>query len=284
MIFLLNTRTKIRIAQLLYRAVSLWRRLLGKTDIATVDRGGIRWRLDLREGIDLSIYLFGYFERDTTRAYRGALKPGDTVLDIGANIGAHTLPFARCVAPHGKVIAFEPTAYAHAKLRTNLQLNPHLDAIVKLEQIMLAETSNASMATTIYSSWPLGGSGTEVHPKHRGLAMTTDNARVASVDDYVARSNIARINFVKLDVDGYECSVLRGAQRTLQRDLPTILMEIMPYGLTEQGSSLDELFGILVPLGYALYDLNGDSLPADRSLSDRVPPEGGINVIWRHPR
>ena len=111
---MMNTRTKLHIARALYRTVMGFRRLLGRTDSTLVTRRGIHWQLDLREGIDLAIYLFGCFEYDTVRAYRKLLKPGNTVLDIGANIGAHTLPMARCVYPAGRVVAFASRATCEA--------------------------------------------------------------------------------------------------------------------------------------------------------------------------
>ncbi|MSO73187.1 MAG: FkbM family methyltransferase, partial [Rhodospirillaceae bacterium] len=116
----MKTRTKILIAAMLSRAVRGLRRLLGAGRVGEFDRGGFRWRLDLGEGIDFSIYLLGSFEPITLGACRRLINPGDTVLDIGANIGALTLPMARMTGEAGKVYAFEPTAYAFEKLRANL--------------------------------------------------------------------------------------------------------------------------------------------------------------------
>ncbi len=89
-------------------------------------RRGVAWTLDLREGIDFSIWLLGAFELSTVRAYQRILRPGAIVLDIGANIGAHTLHLARAVGTEGKVWAIEPTDYAMGKLKTNIALNPEL--------------------------------------------------------------------------------------------------------------------------------------------------------------
>lgn len=269
---------------MLYKVIAVGRRLAGASHIAEAKRHGISWRLDLREGIDLAIYLLGYFEPDTVRAYRRLLKPGDTVLDIGANIGAHTLPLARCVAPHGRVVAFEPTRYAYAKLRTNVGLNPELAALIRTEQLMLTESPETVLPATIYSSWPVSQSRrAEAHAKHQGVATDTAGARAVPLDQYLVESGINRVDFIKMDVDGYECIVLRGTLRTLRRDRPTLLMEIMPYGLEEHGASLEELFTLLNPLGYRLFDLDGAPLPSDLSLIAFIPPEGGINVICRHP-
>ena len=89
---------------------------------AEFKRGGLRWMLDLDEGIDFSIFLLGSFEPDAVRCFEKRIKPGDVVLDICANIGAHTLRLARLVGSSGRVLAFEPTIYAYAKLRSNLEL------------------------------------------------------------------------------------------------------------------------------------------------------------------
>ncbi len=277
---MLNTRTKLRIANALYRTVSGFRRLLGRTDSVRVARRGIHWQLDLREGIDLAIYLFGCFEYETLRAYRRLLKPGDTVLDIGANIGAHTLHLARCVSPIGKVIAFEPTAYAYNKLRQNIGLNPVLADLIQAEQIMLVDTGDSQGKSQLYSSWQIHAADPGTHPKHGGRLMDTIGAHHMTLDDYVARHNPGGVALVKLDVDGNECQVLRGAHELLQRDKPVLLMEIMPYGLEEAGVSLDELLGILSAHGYSLYRLDGrTALPADDSLGREIPPAGGINVL-----
>ena len=80
--------------------ISLARGWFGKGDLVEIRRGGYNWALDLHEGIDFSIFLLGGFEPRTLRLYRKLLgrQEGEIVLDIGANIGAHTLPLAKLVA------------------------------------------------------------------------------------------------------------------------------------------------------------------------------------------
>ena len=278
----MNTLTKLRIARTLYWTLTGFRRIMGLTDNARVTRRGIHWQLDLREGIDLAIYLFGYFEYETVRAYRRLLKPGGTVLDIGANIGAHTLPLAHCVSPAGKIIAFEPTTYAYNKLRQNISLNPLLAGLIRAEQIMLVGSDNTQVEPRLYSSWQIHDAAADTHPKHGGRLMDTTGAQNMTLDRYVAEHNSGRVSFIKMDVDGHECQVLRGARELLRRDKPILLMEIMPYGLEENGDSLEKLFEILLPLGYHLFGLDGSPLYADHRLANHIPTAGGINVIWRH--
>ena len=102
------------------------RTLSGKGNVGVFRRGGIVWELDLREGIDFAIYLQGGFEPAALREYRRVVKPGSVALDIGANIGSHTLPLAQIVGPSGRVYSFEPTDYAFEKQLRNLSLNRDL--------------------------------------------------------------------------------------------------------------------------------------------------------------
>lgn len=279
----LSTRYKIALASAAYRFVSTARRLAGLGDRVKVARYGVRWSLDLSEGIDFAIYLLGRFEHETVRTYKKLLRPGATVLDIGANIGAHTLHLARCVGPQGRVIAFEPTAYAYAKLRTNIELNPDLGISIRTEQALLGEMEGAANGR-IYASWPLTNTAEAKHPKHLGRLMDLVGAHGTSLDHFVSAQNISAIDLIKIDVDGNECRVLRGATQTLARFRPPIIMELMPYGLEESGSSLEELLSLLDKSGYSLYGIPNFAQLTTKAdaLRELIPKNGSINVLCRH--
>src|SRR5262245_45307471 len=99
-------------------------------------RGGIRYRLDLSEVIDLGIFVGGWEPRTIGFLRRNVLA-GQTVIEVGSNVGAHTLILARLVGPQGKVFGFEPTDYALAKLRFNLSMNPDLAKRVEIGSSMV---------------------------------------------------------------------------------------------------------------------------------------------------
>src|SRR6266851_4538124 len=225
---ILTTKTKIALAGIAYRCVVMGRGIVGKNDFATVRRGGARWQLNLNEGIDFSIYLFGAFEKSTALALRKLVRPGDLVFDIGANIGAHTLGLAQSVGPTGRVFAFEPTDYAFAKLKRNLALNPELEAQSLPQQILLAAENDAPCQPEIYASWPLK-TDASVHPKHRGRLVTTLGASVETLDGFVERQGIDRLNLIKIDVDGHEYPVLKGGFKTLAKFGPILVIEMSPY-------------------------------------------------------
>jgi FkbM family methyltransferase len=247
-----------------------------------VARGGFNWELDLREGIDFAIYLFGAFEWSTVRACNRLVRPGDTVLDIGANIGAHTLNLARLVGPSGHVIAFEPTLYAFEKQQRNISLNPDLAERITSKQIMLTESDEGEPEPAIYSAWPLVG-GEKLHELHMGRAEATTGARAQRLDSVLEELDIEQVDFIKLDVDGFECDVLGGASKTLGRSRPIILMEFAPYLQDERGRSFAELINTLVGYNYRFFALSGRrELKGDaEGLSKSIKAGASMNVVAR---
>jgi len=278
---MLKTRQKILLARSLQLVVMAFRRAFRLGPVSNVSRKRLRWHLDLREGIDFSIWLLGSFEPKTVRCYSAIIKPGNTVLDIGANIGAHTMPIAKLVGENGRVIAFEPTDYAFFKLCKNVAANPTLAGRVKCLQTMLGDHLDGT-TPSLYSSWPLAQEN-GLHAEHRGKLMSTHGASVTTLDSVLDALSVDRVDFIKADIDGFECQMLRGASRCLSRWHPVLVMELSPYVLEEQGDSVEELLRILVEHGYSIYALDGGTqISTDPKAIRRMIPTGaGINVLAR---
>jgi FkbM family methyltransferase len=277
---MLKTAQKIFLAKIAFRAIMLFRQALGKGPGTEAVRGGIRWQLDLRQGIDFSIFLLGGFEPVTLKSYRRWVKPGDVVLDIGANIGAHTLPLAALAGDRGQVLAFEPTAFAFNKLQANIRLNPRLGRTIHALQIMLVADANASLDAEIFSSWPL----TEeegLHEHHRGQLMSTTGATSVSLDQVLKELAIDRVDFVKMDVDGHEYDVIRGARTSLAKFRPRVLMELAPYLFDRNPAAFEGLIDCFRSLDYTLQEVNsGRSMTLDAAAIKRAIPVGAsVNVI-----
>jgi FkbM family methyltransferase len=278
----MKTVDKIRAARMIYHAVHAGRALLGQTDHATVVRDNLTYDLDLSEGIDLGIYLGNFYERQTRSALSKLVAPASLVLDIGANIGAHTLHLAQLVGPVGRVLAFEPTDFAFRKLRRNLDLNPSLAPRVELFHCFLTANDGVSVPDVIYSSWPLAVED-GLHAKHLGREMKTDMAQARSLDSILAEHADRKVQLVKLDVDGFECDVLRGASSLLRDTCPIFVMELAPYVLEERGVSLDQLVSYFIPNGYVFYDERTHKrLPLSaKELHELVRSGESVNVIAR---
>jgi FkbM family methyltransferase len=274
---MIKTSDKILIARLLSATVRGVRTLLGKSDNAMVKRRGIWWSLDLNEGIDFSIYLIGGFEPKTLRLYKNIIKPGHTVLDIGANVGSHTLPLAKLVGTSGRVVAFEPTAYAYGKLVANIELNQIFKQCIIPVQAMVVACSQAKLEPALFSSWPLENRS-DLHEEHKGRLMDTSGASVITIDDAVDRLMLSKIDFLKIDVDGYEYEVLKGGLRTLKIHKPSIIMEFAPYLIKfEEFRGMVEL---LLGLGYQFHDANTlKQLPGNAyALNTMIPGGSSLNI------
>ena len=277
----MKTANKIALARLAYRAIHLARAMAGYSDRCIVKRDGVIYDLDLSQGVDFAIYL-RMFERDTRNALKWLVKPSSVVLDIGANIGIHTMLLADLVGPSGRVLSFEPTDYAVKKLRRSLNLNSDLAERVTLFHCFLAAKNGGDAPDSICSSWPLTKSE-GLHHKHLGLAMPTNAAPARSIDAILAELGGPSVQLVKIDVDGFESEVLRGATALLRDNRPIFVMELSPYVLDERGSSLDELLSFFVPNGYRFFnERTKHQLPSDAAGLRRLVGDGeSVNVIAR---
>jgi len=276
---IVRTRTKIFLAGLIQRAVMAVRRLFGAGPVVVCRRRNLVWRLDLREGIDFAIYLLGAFEATTIAAYQRLLRDGFVAIDVGANIGALTLPLAASVGASGLVIAAEPTRYAYDKLVDQISLNADLKSRIRARQVMLMGRADIALPSALPSSWPLSRTD-GAHEDHLGISKDTQGTIVMTLDALIKAEGVQRIDLIKLDVDGYEIEVLRGASYVLNEFAPAIIFEHAPYTLVEKGYEPEELLAILRRAGYRFYHLNGK--PFEGARIPDVPVGGGINVLALH--
>jgi FkbM family methyltransferase len=240
--------------------------------IATIE--GITYELALEELIDKSIYYSGCFESTTTDAIRRLCKPGMVILDVGANVGCHALRMAQLVGRTGRVIAFEPMPWANGKIRKNLSLN-HLGNVT-VENFGLSDEA-CTARVHFRSSWKTIGE------KRGGEAVEstrTCSVDFVRVDDYLVRHAIGRVDLVKLDVDGYEFKVLRGAANLLTAHKPVIVIELGAYSLRAVGDRIEDMVAFLAERGYRFYretDLSPYS--SFEEMLKSIPADGTINAV-----
>ncbi|MBB2754713.1 UNVERIFIED_ORG: FkbM family methyltransferase [Rhizobium aethiopicum] len=279
---MLSTSNKILIARSLSKAVLFVRGCVGLPATVIAKRRGINWSLDLRDGVDFAIYLLGGFEVRTLDRYRELIGDGDIVLDIGANVGSHTLPLAQLVGVAGRVISFEPTAHAFAKQKANISLNPTLAQRIDAHQMMLMASAAEAMPEAVYSSWPLEVAE-DLHSEHHGRLMSTQGARLGTLDETLRDLGVGKVDFIKLDVDGNELAVLLGAAVTLKEFQPRIMLELAPYVYAENPGDFDRLLELLWEGGYEIGEMaSGRKLPEDADkVRAMIPEGGGMNVLVR---
>jgi FkbM family methyltransferase len=254
------------------------RQLFGRGPLTQVSRGGAQWELDLREGIDFSIWLRGYFEPSTVATYRRLLRPGVTVLDVGANIGAHTMHLAIAAGPAGRVIAFEPAADTFDRLVKNIALNPHLGGRISVQRTMLLASRETPLPQEVVSSWPLLPRS-QLDPIAPGRAQTTRGAAAARLDDALRSLGAITVDFMKLDVDGYELDVLQGAPRLLNESPPLILIELAPSHLDFIGRQVEDVLDLLATHRYRVETLRSGREVTSQTIAALRRSRASINAL-----
>jgi FkbM family methyltransferase len=260
-----RARFPLKIATAIYRATPIpgLRRLYfaafcrlvrERTVIATI--GGSIYQLDLGETIDVALYL-GQYEPDVAAALRRYCRPGMTVLDIGANIGAHTLPIGRLVTRTGAVYAFEPMEFAFRKLSQNVSLNDaaHIHPV----NAALGEGRAEGLVVNYRSSWQTSG----------GRADHASAVDVIRLDDWSRAHGVDSVGLIKIDVDGNEFAVFTGGSELLERCRPVIIMEaVWPHFARDDRNP----FLLLHRLGYRFFDAaSGTEFPTVQALARQFP-------------
>ena len=166
------------------------------------------------------------------RIIRSIVKPCFNILDIGANIGFYTKVFSELVGSSGSVHAFEPDITNFKYLEGNLRTNKNVTLINKA-------ISDKTEPLKIYLSKML-------NVDHRTYPVD-DYSHVVeidatTIDDYLASSSIKQVDFIKMDIQGFEMSALKGMVNTLKNNPSLkIITELWPYGLNKAGSSATEI-------------------------------------------
>lgn len=214
-------------------------------------RRGIRYEVDLRELIDFRISFGRGWEPSTRQFLEREVRPGHIVVEVGANVGSLTLEIARLVGPSGIVHAVEPTAGAFAKLERNASLNRELAARVRRHRLLMSDVEDSTANRDLRWSWRIDDAP---------ITREEADAPAVPLDRLVTTAGIDRLDLLKIDVDGHETMVLRGATGTLRELKPTVLIELDEKSLAPQGSSVAEAIDVLERLGYRGYRLDGTSV------------------------
>jgi FkbM family methyltransferase len=216
-------------------------------EAATAHRG-VRRTID-GETYRLPLRLARYYGRNYDPAKRLFLARnacrGTDVLDLGAHIGIYTVTMARNVGPAGRVHAFEPAPDTRAALREVLALN-QCERSVEVRGDAVSEL--AGDADLYLTGASVSNANSLVGAAGAGAAIRVNTV---SVDEYVAQHGLD-VGLMKIDIEGAELMVLRGARATLRRCRPALTVEVHPRQLLDAGGSSHELFVLLEEFGYAV--------------------------------
>gem|GEM_PF-695136 len=244
---------------------------------------GYRMTVDLRNWSERHTYFLArFYDLPTQLLLRWVLRSGDTLVDVGANIGMITLLAARLVGSNGRVFAFEPNQTAVTRLREVIAEN-QLENVTIHSVGLSDEVGDRTL--TVFDRHSGSGTLAPISWEHDGHVTDRQVVPVARGDDLLP-SRLEHPVVIKVDVEGYECRVIRGLERTIRCFRPMVLTEALPGFLARAGSSLEELYSLMTQFGYCGYSLQTRRRRFRHVLDLRPRPEvsaGADNIVWVHP-
>ena len=267
-------------ARLLFRSYAKTPCLPGVSVRRLTSKLGDDFDVDLASFLEWQLWAFGSYEEHFAELFRCLVGPGDRCIDVGANVGVHTIRLAKLVGAQGEVIGIEPNEEAALRAVSNLALNRVTNARV----MHAAATDQADGYVELYL--PGGGDTNRARASllpHEYLTGSVAKVAAVSIDDISA----GPVHLIKIDVEGYEGAVVSGAAATIDRCSPVIVFEYAPQLLR---SSSQSPFSWLAGRGYELlricrerHGLTGrgrlvldqlQALPAGQDL-----PAGGWDIL-----
>lgn len=227
------------------------------------------WFLAYGDEMGYTIFFRRVFEAHERRFFERILRSGTvhTFLDVGANQGLYTLIAARYV-PGGEVIAFEPLSSEARKLCRNVSVNRYRN--VRVEQAALGAFEGEADMFMV-----LGGKAaySSLRPPANDVSAdsTLVRVKVSTIDHYVPSVGLSSLDLVKIDVEGGELEVLRGAERAIDRYQPVFVVEVEDRRTKQWGYAARDILDYLSVRGYRWFDID----PAGSLIPHVAAPEYG---------
>lgn len=215
-----------------------------KPTLRRVEREGIHYELDLSDFMDWFVY-YG-IQVEPREPLLELCPAGGVALDVGTNSGEVLLKLAMKAGRDGRIIGFEPNPRTFRKCTRNLALNAFANVAVHNVGLGRAEGT-----LRLHSPSPSNSGGDRILAEGDGGADAIE-IPVTTVDRFAASNALRRLDLIKIDVEGYEMNVLRGAEDTLRTLRPRLFVEVVDDFLRAQSSSASELVRFLEDRDYAV--------------------------------
>jgi FkbM family methyltransferase len=228
---------------------------------------GFDLELDLHDSLALAR---GWYEPEETAWYKANVRPGDTVIEVGGNIGFFSLLFSRLVGPEGEVIVYEPDPMLNQILERNLERNGATN--VTLRKAAVADRPGT--ATFYRARKNYGDNRLFVN---EGEDATAFDVELVTLDDELAGRD-RPVDMVKMDIQGAEPLALEGMAATMAAHPPRkMLLEFWPHGLVGMQRDPRAFIELLRGAGYHVAEIGTDHEVDTDSLLVRLTPE---NLDW----
>ena len=228
---------------------------LRKEYLTTYDES-IKIYCGLNDHIESQIFWQGMQEGDVGvyRIIKDLLKPGDVFFDIGACVGTFSLIAANIVKASGRVYAFEPVSRHFERLERNIALNGFEN--ISLFKLALSD-KNGSGKIFIPKTFNTGMASLNVNDM-QVADYEVEAVELKKLDDFVKEQNVKRIDVIKVDVEGHELAVIKGAIESMFRFKPPIIMEVNRGFLQKAKIKEEEFVRFFKEYDYRLYRIDHD--------------------------
>lgn len=208
--------------------------------------------------------LFGEFETMERKFVKRLLRRDMTVVDVGAHHGLYTLLASKCVGWHGRVVAIEPSPRERARLERHLRLNRSSNV-----EVLPCAAGEDPGEAELYVVERFNDVCNSLRPPATPESVKTQRVQVRRLDDILCEAGISRVDFMKLDAEGAELSVLNGAVNLLNRSpRPAMLVEVQDIRTKPWGYAAREILQFLMRMDYQWFAIaaKGALLPIPCTL------------------
>lgn len=199
--------------------------------------------------IEYTLLSTGTYEDEINKLIRISLKAGGNALDIGGNIGLQSIRMSQCVGQTGKVFAFEPLAYLQEKFKRNIQLNKAGN--ISLFPYALSDKEGEADFNINPNSWNQG----TFSLNNSAGGSSVQHIIIKVADDIPEIQNLASLDLIKIDVEGFEYQVLRGLDNILKKHKPRIIFEYDANYWANNGQKISDCYSFLQSLDYTVYQV-----------------------------
>lgn len=211
---------------------------------------GIWMYLDLSSLVERDIYYLGFYRPWVWKEFKEIVSEGDIFFDVGSNVGCYSLFVAQKIGPTGCVYAFEPDPNCFDKLKRNVELNYYDDIKAKMVAV-----SNSRGEAALHKN-----ARKNINQAQSALAKLSSHekrvkVRKITIDDFVEKESVAKIDVLKIDAQGGEMNVLDGGIKTIRKYMPKILVRVHEEKCRAHGHTSKEAIDTLLGLGYEVTEI-----------------------------
>jgi FkbM family methyltransferase len=223
---------------------------------------GLSTRLIPGEQLSCALHVSGTYEPNMLCVLRRHLAPGGVFIDAGAHAGVVSLAASRWVGPTGRVYAFEPSEREYRRLLDSLELS----RVSNVTPVRAAVGAKSGKGSLMVADAPFSGLNTLGDRfAYAGIAEASrEEVEIVTIDDFVRQHSVARVDAIKLDIEGGEAKALAGATETLARGRPALVLEWNATALFATGSkpsNIEEAFLEARYGGFRIDDCDASLVP-----------------------